>query len=154
MATAFISYSVKDESLAKSLHTMTSMAGIDTFLAGISIEAGSNWTDEIFKHLNEAKWVFFLATKSSINSAAVQQELGASLIQEKSIIPLLIDIAPEELPGWVGNHQAIDINSAPELLHQKIEAIAEKIKVDNFWAGVIVGAIIVGLGVLIAKSKQ
>lgn len=153
MATAFISYSVKDEHLAKSLHTMISMAGIDTFLAGISITPGANWTDAIFKHLDEAKWVFFLATKNSIGSAAVQQELGASLIQEKNIIPILIDVNPEELPGWIGNHQAIDINSDPELLHQKIEAIAEKIQVDKFWAGVIVGAIIVGLGVLIAKSK-
>ncbi len=153
MAKAFISYSVKDESLAKNLHAMTSMAGIDTFLAGISIEPGSNWTDVIFKHLDEAKWVFFLATKSSVESAAVQQELGASLIQEKNIIPVLIDITPEELPGWVGNHQAIDIKSAPELLHQKIADIAEKIKVDKFWVGVIVGAIIVGLGVLIAKSE-
>ena len=153
MAAAFISYSVKDEPLAKNLHAMISMAGIDTFLAGISIEPGSNWTDAIFKHLDEAKWVFFLATKNSIESAAVQQELGASLIQEKNIIPLLIDIKPEELPGWVGNHQAIDINSSPELLHKKIEIIAEKIKVDKFWLGVIVGAIIVGLGVLIIKSK-
>ncbi|UTW44159.1 toll/interleukin-1 receptor domain-containing protein [bacterium SCSIO 12696] len=152
MTSAFISYSVQDEHMAKGLHKMTSMAGIETFLAGISLEPGSNWTETIFKNLEQSEWVFFLATKNSVSSAAVQQELGASLVQKKTIIPVLIDITPEELPGWVGKHQAIDIKSSPELLHSVIEKIAEKIKVDKFWAGVIVGALVVGLIALVAKS--
>jgi hypothetical protein len=130
-----------------------SMAGIETFLAGISIEAGEKWTEVIFSNLDKSDWVFFLASKNSCNSHAVQQEIGASLIQKKTIIPLLVDIPPEELPGWVGNHQAIDLKSSPELLHLAIAKIAEKIKVDKFWAGVIVGAIVIGLLVLISKSK-
>lgn len=152
MSSAFISYSAKDEQLAKSLYSATTMAGIETFLASISIEPGSNWTAAIFKRLEKADWVFFLASKNSIASAAVQQELGASLIQKKTIIPLLIDVSPTELPGWVGNHQAIDLKSSPEVLHNAISKIAEKIKVDKFWAGVIVGAIVIGLLVLITKK--
>jgi hypothetical protein len=128
------------------------MAGIQTFLAEISIEPGKNWTEEIFDNLQKSDWIFFIASKNSISSAAVQQELGASLIQKKTIIPLLIDITPAELPGWVGNHQAIDIKSSPEVLHDAIAAVAEKIKVDKFWAGVIVGAIVIGLIVLISRS--
>ena len=73
-------------------------------------------------------------------------------MHKKTIIPLLIDILPEELPGWVGNHQAIDLKSSPEVLHATISQIAEKIKIDKFWAGVIVGAIIIGLLVLMSKS--
>ena len=152
MTAAFISYSVKDDHLAKGLYSAMTMAGIETFLAGISIDPGNNWTDTIFEKLNKSDWVFFLASKNSCNSQAVQQELGASLIQKKTIIPLLVDITPEELPGWVGNHQAIDLRSSPELLRKTIGQIAEKIKIDKFWAGVIVGAIVVGLLVLIAKS--
>ena len=152
MSSAFISYSVKDEHLARGLYSATSMAGIETFLASISIEPGSKWTDVIFDKLDTADWVFFLASKNSITSPAVQQELGASLMQKKTIIPLLIDILPEELPGWVGNHQAIDLKSSPEVLHATISQIAEKIKIDKFWAGVIVGAIIIGLLVLMSKS--
>ena len=152
MTSAFISYSVQDEHIAKGLYKMTSMAGIKTFLAGISLEPGSNWTESIFKNLEESQWVFFLATKNSVSSAAVQQELGASLAQKKTIIPVLIDITSEELPGWVSQHQAIDIKSSPENLHAIIGKIAEKIKVDKFWAGVIVGALIIGLCVLVAKS--
>jgi hypothetical protein len=152
LSTAFISYSTKDEDLAKKLHALTSMAGIETFLAGISIEPGSNWTDVIFKKLDEAEWVFFLASKSACESHAVQQEIGASLIQKKTIIPLLIDIGPEELPGWVGNHQAINLKDSPDILHSAIEKIASKIKVDKFWAGVIVGILMVALIFLVAKE--
>ena len=153
MNTAFISYSVKDELLAKNLHNVISLSGIETFLAGISIEPGSNWTDVIFLKLQEADWVFFLASKNSIDSAAVQQEIGASLIQKKTIIPLLVDIAPEELPGWMKNYQAINLQSAPEKLHEVVSAIAEKIKVDKFWVGVLVGALIAAL-VLFLLSKK
>lgn len=152
MSSAFISYSVKDEQLARSLYSAITMAGIETFLASISIEPGSRWTTAIFKNLEQADWIFFLASKNSISSAAVQQELGASLVQKKTIIPLLIDISPEELPGWVGSYQAIDLKSSPEKLHDAISKIAEKIKVDKFWAGLIVGAIIIGLLMLIVKK--
>ncbi len=130
------------------------MAGISTFLAEISIKPGENWSDIIFDSLRKSEWVFFLATKNSIESPAVQQELGASLIQGKSLIPLLVGVSPEQLPGWVDRRQAIDINSAPEKLHGIIANISEKIKVDQFWSGVIVGAITVGLIFLIANAKN
>lgn len=152
MSSAFISYSTKDEALAQKLYSLISMAGIETFLASISIDPGSNWTDVIFEKLEKADWVFFLATKSACESQAVQQEIGASLIQKKTIIPVLIDITPEQLPGWVGNHQAISLKDSPEVLHATIERIAEKIKVDKFWAGIIVGILLAALVFLIAKS--
>ncbi|QKQ25768.1 TIR domain-containing protein [Candidatus Reidiella endopervernicosa] len=59
MSSAFISYSTKDEELAKKLYSLTSMAGIEMFLAGISIEPGSKWTDVIFEKLDKADWVSF-----------------------------------------------------------------------------------------------
>ncbi|GJM04468.1 MAG: hypothetical protein DHS20C09_04590 [marine bacterium B5-7] len=152
MNSVFISYSSQDSKLARGLFSAATMAGIETFLAEISIEPGKNWTKEIFDNLSDSEWVFFLASQSSIKSAAVQQELGASLAQKKILIPLLIDIPPEDLPGWIDRAQAIDLASSPEVLHLTISKIAEKIKVDKFWAGVIVGIIVAGLAILIAKS--
>lgn len=154
MSSAFISYSVKDEEIAQNIYSLASLAGIDTFLASISIEPGSRWTEVIFEKLDKANWVFFLASKNSCESSAVQQEIGASLIQKKTIIPILLDITPEELPGWVGNHQAISLKDSPEMMHQAIESIAEKIKVDKFWAGVIVGILVAVLAVLLIKSSN
>jgi|SRR3989344_4005074 len=152
MTIAFISYSSNDEKIANQLYSAMTIAGIETFMAGISIEPGAKWTETIFKNLKAANWVFFIASKNSCSSPAVQQELGASLIQEKTIIPILIDVTPEELPAWADRYQAIDIKQAPELIHQTIDRIAEKIKIDKFWAGVILGALIVGLIVLLSKK--
>lgn len=143
MHNVFISYSSKDEEIAMQLHGALKMAGIDTFMAALSIAPGTNWTEAIFDNLTKANWVFFLATKNSCKSQAVQQELGASLASKKTIIPILVDIEAEELPGWVDRYQAIDIHKAPEVLHSTIEKISDKIKVDKFWSGVIIGALIV-----------
>jgi TIR domain len=151
LSSAFISYSKEDEHLAKGLHSATTAAGIDTFLAGISIEPGSNWTDAIFEHLERAKWIFFLASSTSVKSPAVQQELGASLVQQKTIIPILVDITPEELPGWMKNYQAINLRASPEMLHSTIATISEKLKIDKFWSGLVFGAIVAGLMLLVAK---
>lgn len=68
MTSAFISYSSKDESLASQVYKILSTAGIPTFMAGISIEPGKQWTDVILKNLKEASWVFFIATKNSCDS--------------------------------------------------------------------------------------
>jgi len=153
MSSAFISFSTEDQHLAEGLRNATSMAGIETFLAPISIDPGSRWAEVIFERLERSKWIFFIASENSINSPAVQQELGASLIQKKTIIPLLVDITPKELPGWVGKHQAIDLRSSPEKLHAAIAKIANEIQEDKFWAGLIFGAFVVGPIVLLAKSS-
>ena len=152
MSSAFISYSTKDEKIAKSFYEVTTAVGIKTFLASISIDPGNNWMDEIFKNLNNSDCVFFLASKNSVASAAVQQELGASLIQKKTIVPVLIDVTPEELPGWVVKHQAIYFKNDPEQMKNKILAIAKKIKSDRFWEKIIVGAIVIVPLVLVNRK--
>lgn len=144
MTKVFISYSTKDTAVAQKLFEALLSVQAEPFLAGISLEPGAVWADEIFKHLNEAKWVFFLASKVSCQSHAVQQELGASLIQSKTIIPILLDIAPEQLPGWVNKHQAIDARNI-DRLNATINSIGAKIQSDKFIAGLILGALALAL---------
>jgi hypothetical protein len=45
------------------------------------------------------------------------------------------------------------VTRSPQILRSSISQIAEKIKVDKFRAGVIVEAIVIGLLLLIAKSR-
>ncbi|GAB1259862.1 toll/interleukin-1 receptor domain-containing protein [Aurantivibrio plasticivorans] len=151
MAKVFISYSTQDEKIAQQIYSALSQVNAEPFLASISIKAGINWTAEIFNQLKEAQWVFFIATKSSCSSAAVQQEIGASLVQNKHIIPILIDIAPEELPGWVGNHQAIDARKDVGQLRATINAIGKKVADDKFWSGIILGGLGVALFAMASK---
>lgn len=151
MSKVFISYSTKDENIAQQIHSALDQVGADPFLASISLQPGVNWTAEIFNNLKSAQWVFFIATQASCSSPAVQQELGASLSQNKCIIPILIDISPSELPGWVGQHQAIDARKDAGHLRATIDAIGQKIKDDRFWSGVILGGIAVALFTLAKK---
>ncbi len=145
MSKVFISYSTQDENIAQQIHAALDQVGADPFLASISLQPGANWTNEIFSNLKSAQWVFFIATQASCSSPAVQQELGASLIQNKNIIPILIDISPSDLPGWVGQHQAIDARKDGGHLRATIDAIGQKVKSDKFWSGVILGGLVVAL---------
>lgn len=145
MTDVFISYSTADETLARGVHTALTQVGAKPFLASLSLQPGVNWTEEIFENLRRAEWVFFIASKAACASHAVQQELGASLVNKKHIIPILIDIAPEDLPGWTKNHQAIDMRHGPDQLRTTIGAIGEKIKENKFWGGVLLGGLAIGL---------
>jgi hypothetical protein len=154
MADVFISYSVKDDKHAKKVYSLLTSYGIRTFLAGISLEPGSNWSKEILENLKKSQWVLFFASKSACKSPAVQQELGAALAIGKEVIPVIWDIKPSELPAWVKEKQAIDISKGNvELLKPVVDKIAKKIKSNNFIGGLILGALIVGLVWLVAKGK-
>jgi hypothetical protein len=98
MPDVFISYSTKDETLARKLKFALDSLGVKTFLASMSLPAGGKWKEDILKNLRETKWVFFLATKHSCESKAVMHEIGGSLVLEKELIPLMWGISPEELP--------------------------------------------------------
>lgn len=149
MTQVFISYSTQDEQIAQDIHTALNQVGAEPFLASVSLQPGVNWTQEIFNNLKAAKWVFFIATQASCASPAVQQELGASLSQNKHIIPILIDISPSELPGWVAQHQAIDARQDINQLRATIDAIGQTIKDNKFTTGLILGGM---AGVLFALA--
>lgn len=151
MSKVFISYSTQDEPIAREIFSALNQVGAEPFLASISLQPGVNWTEEIFGNLKEAKWVFFIATKSACASPAVQQELGASLANNKHLIPILIDISPKELPGWVGQHQAVDARTDAGQLRATIDAIGKTIRDDKFWSGVILGGLAVALAVYASR---
>jgi len=141
----FISYSKFDATLARELKRAIESVGAKTFLAEVSIPPGSDGQEEIFRELGSSKFVFFLASKASCESSAVQQELGASLIQKKVVIPILIDISAADLPGFIGTKQAIDIRKDTAQLHQTIHAIGKKLRDERFLAGLILAAVAIAI---------
>ena len=142
MPDVFISYSTKDESLARKFKLTLDSMGINTFLASMSLSAGNRWKDEILKNLKDAKWVFFLATKNSCESKAVMHEIGGSLVLDKELIPLMWGISPDQLPDWAQDRQAIDLQEPNNpKVKELIERVAEKVKADNFIGALILGAL-------------
>lgn len=154
MADIFISYSVKDEKLARLIRVQLIRQGLSVFLASISINPGDKWTPRIFAELRNSKWVFFIATSNSLASKNVQQELGAALITEKAIVPLMLRIKPDELPIWIQQYQGVLLNDNSIFhLQNQIAAIGRYVrnkKTQSAWATT---AIFGGLIWLVASSK-
>ena len=146
MPDVFFSYSIKDEDLARKLKVVLDSLGVNTFLASVSLPPGKQWKEEILKNLRESKWVFFLATKNSCDSRAVMHEIGGALILQKELIPLMWGVSTDELPEWIQDRQAIDLQSpTDEKAREAIEQVVEKVKADRFIGSLVLGA----LGVLL-----
>lgn len=153
MTSVFISYSTKDSQLAQQIHSMLSVTGVNTFMAELSLEPGTKWSEEIIKHMRSSQWVLFLASKSAISSPAVQQEIGAAIFAGKTVIPVIWEITPNELPAWAKDHQAVDVRGGKiELLQPIFHKIAQTVKSNDFVAGVIVTTLIVAFLVYLTKK--
>ena len=146
MADVFISYSSTDEQLARFVHNHLQTEKITSFMAAASIIPGDRWTKEVFNNLRLSKWVVFLASRTACNSAYVQQELGAAMIENKNLIPIVWDMAPNEVPGWVSQHQVLNLSGRSfNDLQAEVTQIAQRVRQDRTNGLVAVGALVLGL---------
>ncbi len=152
MPDVFISYSTNDEKLAQFVRRHLIDEQLDVFLASISLKPGKRWTPQILSALKSSEWVFFLASKDAIESNYVQQELGAALITEKKIVPIMWNVAPGQLPGWISHYQGLNLNEATlETITAKIAALAKEVKADKVKGQLVAGALFAGLLYLLSK---
>ena len=119
--------------------------GLDVFMASGSLIVGEHWSDAIRANLRASNWVLFLASKAACASPWVQQELGMAIAQSKTLIPIVWDMEPHELPGWVAESQALNLRGAPiEQLREQMGAIAEQIKQQKRNGWLILTALVGG----------
>ncbi len=146
MPDCFISYSSKDQELADFIYSELSKQGLTVFMASVSLKPGENWTDSIRNNLKYSSWVILLASRSACQSAYVLQESGMAMITDKKIIPIVWDISPAELPGWIDRNHALDLKNATiEGIQARISNIANRIRQDKAKGALIAGAVIFGL---------
>lgn len=126
---------------------------MSVFLASVSLQPGENWSDAIWSNLKSSSWVIFLASRNACQSPYVQQELGAALAGEKRIVPIVWDMDPRELPGWLNQKQAIDLRGKGwgELV-PIVRQIAHGIRSDQLKGALIAGAVVFGL-IWLASQK-
>jgi hypothetical protein len=152
MADIFISYSTADERVARFLHQHLTGEGMQVFLASVSLQPGQRWTLEILNALRNSSWMLFLASRAACASPWVQQELGAALITQKKLVPIVWDMPPSELPGWVQHYQALNLAGASmEDVKTQMTAIANKIKSDKAQGFLVVGLLVAALLALGSK---
>lgn len=153
MPDCFISYSTMDQKLADFIYSELSRQGVTLFMASVSLKPGENWTNEIINNLKSSSWVILLASRVACQSAYVLQETGMAMITEKKLIPIVWDMNPSELPGWIDRTQALDLkNNTLEQIQASVSQIARTIKLDNAKGALILGAAIFGLFYLASRS--
>ena len=146
MPDCFISYSSVDNTLAQFVNQELTRQGLTVFMASMSLKAGDNWSEMILENLRASSWIIFLASREACKSAYVLQETGMAVILGKKLVPIVWDIDPAELPGWVNRHQALNLkNATVEQIPAQIAQIAEAVKQDKNKGIVIAGALILGL---------
>lgn len=152
MPHVFISYSAKDSAMAQKLWSDLKSVGTEPFLAELDLKPGAKWKDDILKRLKESQWVFFLATPNSCESQAVAHEIGASLVLEKRFIPIMWKVSPAQLPPWVDDRQAVDLQE-PHRIRELVMGVGEKVKSEKFLAGAIFAILLLFAAWCLSKKK-
>lgn len=98
MMKVFISYSYKDESLARRIAEVLKKAGMDVW-DGREILPGDNWAAKVAQALDESNAMVVLLTADGINSRAVRQDISYALGEErykKRLVPVVIGSAEKK----------------------------------------------------------
>ena len=93
------------------------------------ISAGSDWSEEVLKQIENAGFCLLVLTENSINSRVVLEEISYSMRKGRPFIPVLIgDIhLPPGLHMQLSRKQFVSISAAPTSseLNKLIESIIE-----------------------------
>jgi hypothetical protein len=151
MSNVFISYSARDSAIARSIHERCLQLGLTAFLAEVSLEPGDQWKDKILAELKEADWVIFLATPNSCASDAVKHEIGGALVLGKAFVAVRVGVEVAQLPDWIKDKHAVD-GTDSEAIQAVVSGVAKKVRKDLLVAGMVIGAIVLGIMWLAGKS--
>lgn len=153
MSDIFISYSAKDSQLGNWVGKGCSNFGLSYFLAEISLTGGKRWKQEILENLKASKYFFFLATNNSIQSDACKHEIGAALVTNKTLVPILNGIGFNDLPDWIKEFQGIRVENGRIDDFQKLLSNIKKEKSDdNTGLWLALGAI--AMGIMLFSGKK
>jgi hypothetical protein len=142
----FISHAQADLPLAQFLHRHLSQEGLSAYLATVSMVPGEQWKQVILDNLRSSTWVICLASRAACESHWVMQEMGVAIGANKKLVPIVWDVSPQELPGWMREYQAVNLGGAnQEVARAAIERISETIKSEKQKGLVILGMVIAGL---------
>jgi len=131
----FISYSHKDEALARELSATLEKAGLDIWDDRREIMPGENWAEKMAQGLKESDGMVVLLTPDALESNTIRRNIEYALGKEaysKRLIPVLVG-DPQEFPQenlpWIFKHlKMINLPNQgrnEETLRQIAEALKE-----------------------------
>jgi hypothetical protein len=157
MPDIFISYSSADSKDARKIYDWLSKKGVNVFLAEVCLEGGDAWDEKIKKNLREANNFIFLASRKACASQSVNQEIGMAIRDNnKNVIPVVWDMPPTELPGFLKcNTQAVDMRGKdPQVLLAALNRTVTKVKKDKAIAWIIVLLLLGALLWVFCRKKK
>ena len=143
MPDCFISYSSSDQGVADFVHDELTRHGVTVFMASASLQPGEEWSCQVKEELQASSWVVFLASSAACQSAYVQQELGMAMGANKRLVPIVWEIPPSQLPGWVNRSHALNLkDKTTEEIQWQLSEIAQRIKQDKNVGILVTGALL------------
>ena len=146
MGKVFLSFSSQDDPLATFVASELASDGISVFKAPSSITPGEGWSKAITENLRDSEWVVVLMSQHATHSKWVNQEVGGALVGGKKLVPIVWDMDPSSLPGWLRDYQALNLRGMDwQQIRAGVSSIAKRIKADDVAGLLIVSALIAGL---------
>ena len=132
MPDVFISCASIDVKIADSLKNRLVANGLSVFLYSDCLTPGKNWSQEIRTGLTQSNVVIVLASQAGANSDFVKQEAGGAIFQNKRVIPIVWDMAPENLPGFLKEYHALDLRGGnPAVIAAKADQFINELVKDK-----------------------
>lgn len=112
----FISHSSYDKWVARQISNLIQADGNQTFLDEKDLKTGESIDSSIQEHLKESDHLLLLITPASLKSHWVFVELGGAKALGKHVVPILMHVGSNELPGPIASLLARDINDLDKYL--------------------------------------
>lgn len=106
----FISHSSAETWIAHKICEDIMRLGIDVFLDNKDIQTGDDFDIKTDEHIVDSDEIIILVSQAALRSHWVMIECGAARVLRKRLVPILIDVAPNELPQPINRHLARDLN--------------------------------------------
>jgi hypothetical protein len=103
----FLSYSSQDRDQARAIVSAAEALGLTVFQDEKNLAPGAVWAEEIRHALFNSREMAVLASPTSLVSEWVQTEWGAAWAMERTITPILLMLAPTQLPDRLRQRQAV-----------------------------------------------
>lgn len=103
----FLSYSSRDRDQARAVVRAAEALELTVFQDEKDVEPGAVWAEEIRRALVNSREMALLASPTSLVSEWVQTEWGAAWAMQRTITPILLMVAPDQLPERLRQRQAV-----------------------------------------------
>jgi hypothetical protein len=112
-ATVFLSHASADKLIAQRLAIDLQQKGVQVWFDEVEIQPGDSIISKLESGLSESKFVLLLASKASLSSRWVQEELRAAQHEEIAggtgrVVPIRVDLTP--LPPFLRDRKCLSID--------------------------------------------